>query len=58
MQQNKINFIVNETTGMHNMVAEAYEALMDEETDVAIKVLNSIADKARELKADLLNKEN
>jgi hypothetical protein len=43
---------------MHNEVAEAYEALMDNENKEAVKVLDKIADRARALKADLLNKEN
>ena len=57
MQQRRVNFIVTETTNLHDMVAEAYEALMDEENKEAIKVLDSIAEKTRELKADLLTKE-
>lgn len=58
MQQKRIKFIVSETTQLHDKVAEAYEALMDEENDEAVKVLDSIAEKARELKADLLTKED
>ena len=58
MQQTRVNFIVTETTNLHDLTAEAYEALMDEENKEAVKVLDKIAEKARELKADLLNKED
>lgn len=58
MQQRRINFIITETTELHNKVTEAYEALMDEDNKEAIKVLDSIAEKAKELKADLLTKED
>lgn len=58
MESKKINFIVSETTAMHNEVAEAYEALMDGEHKEAIKVLDKIAERARTLKADLLTKED
>lgn len=58
MQDKRVKFIVSETTQMHNEVAEAYEALMDNENKEAVKVLDKIADRARALKADLLNKEN
>jgi threonine dehydrogenase-like Zn-dependent dehydrogenase len=58
MKNSRINFIVTETTEMHNEVAEAYEALMDGETKEAIKVLDKIAERARTLKADLLTKED
>lgn len=57
MLKRQIKFIVQETTEMHNEVAEAYEALMDEDNKEAIKVLDRIADRARVLKADLLTKE-
>jgi hypothetical protein len=58
MQQNRINFIVTETTALHDKVAEAYEALMDGENKEAVKILDSIAEKARELKTDLSTKED
>jgi len=58
MQKERISFIVAETTEMHNKVAEAYEALMDDERKEAIKVLDQIAEKSRELKKDLLTKED
>lgn len=57
MQETKIKFIVSETTQMHNEVAEAYEALMDREDKDAIKALDRICERARGLKADLLNQE-
>lgn len=58
MRQTIIKFIVSETTELHNMVAEAYEALMDEENTEAVIVLDKIAEKTRALKADLLTKED
>lgn len=58
MQKQKIKFIVSETTQMHDLVAEAYEALMDNESKEAIIALDKIAEKTRALKADLLIKEN
>lgn len=58
MVNSKINFIVTETTALHNDVAEAYEALMDEETKEAVKVLDRIAERARAIKLDLLTKED
>ena len=58
LKRSKINFITEETTAMHNEVAEAYEALMDGENKEAIKVLDKIAERARTLKADLLTKED
>lgn len=53
-----INYIVSETTDLHNKVAEAYEALMDGENKEAIRTLDSIAEKARMIKKDLLTKED
>ena len=58
MNARKEKFIVTETTALHNEVAEAYEALIDEDNKEAIKVLDRIADRARTLKADLLTKED
>jgi len=58
MQNSRVQFIVSETTDMHDKVAEAYEALIDGEREEAIKVLDAIADKARALKKDLLTQEN
>lgn len=58
MVKNRIKFIVSETTQLHDLTAEAYEALMDEEREEAIRVLDAIADKARALKKDLLTKED
>jgi len=57
MQQTRVNFIVTETTNLHNLVAEAYEALMDNEKKEANVALTSIIEKAKELKDDLLNKD-
>ena len=58
MEQSRIKFIISETTEMHNEVAEAYEALIDNEKIEAVLVLDKIADRARALKADLLTKDN
>jgi len=57
MVEKRIKFIISETTQLHNKVAEVYEALMDEENKEAIIVLDLIAEKCREIKADLLIKE-
>ena len=57
MQQKKVNYIVTQTTELHDKVAEAYEALMDEENAEALKVLDSIAEQTRLIKADLLTKD-
>lgn len=57
MQQTRVNFIVTETTNLHDLVAEAYEALMDNEKKEATVALTSIIEKAKELKDDLLNKD-
>lgn len=58
MVEKRVNFIVSETTQLHDKVAEVYEALMDEENKEAIKALDLIAEKCREIKADLLTKED
>jgi len=58
MKEKRVKFIVEETTKLHNKVAEAYEALMDGENKEATKVLDKIAEICRELKSDLLTKED
>jgi hypothetical protein len=55
--EDKIKYIVTETTLLHNKVAEAYEALADGEIKEGIKLLDEIADKTRDMKKDLLTKE-
>lgn len=49
-------YIFAETMILHEKVDEAYEALMEGDKD-AIKALDAVAEKAREIKADLLNRE-
>lgn len=50
-------FIITECTIIHDVVDEVYEAMMDGEDKEAIKALDNLAEKARELKADILNKD-
>lgn len=54
MQEKTINYIVTETTELHDKVAEAYEALMDGDNKKAIKTLDEIAERTRLIKADYL----
>ena len=58
MQETRVKFIVTETLQMHDMVTEAYEALIDEEDKEAVIILDKIAEKTRMLKSDLLTKED
>ena len=57
MQEKRVSYIVSQTTELHDKVAEAYEALMDNENDEAVEVLDKIAELTRSIKADLLIKE-
>lgn len=58
MEEINATFITTETSILHELVSDAYEALMDGEKKEAVRILNSIAEKTREIKADLLTKEN
>ena len=58
MQKNRVRFAVNESNLMHDDVDELYEALIDSEDDEAMIVLERIAERVRNIKADLTGKEN
>ncbi len=55
MEQDKINFIVAETTDLHNNTAALYEALMDEEKEEVVNLINSMRSKLLTIKKDILN---
>lgn len=55
MEQNKINFIVAETTDLHDRVAELYEALMDKENVESIKIIDKVRDKLLVIRKDIAN---
>lgn len=54
----RVAFIGSETNQLHDKVDELYEHLMDQEQGEALVVLEEIAEKVRQLKADLLTKED
>lgn len=54
MEQSKINFIVAETTDLHDKTAELYEALMDKESkEVVIKLIDYMRSKLLTIKKDI-----
>lgn len=53
MQNSKIKYIVNTTTGLHDSTAALYEALMDEENDTAIKIVSEMQETLRIVKSNL-----
>ena len=53
MDQNKIKFIVAETTELHHKVSELYEALIDNEYDNSIKIIDNIRSKLLTIRKDL-----
>lgn len=53
MDQNKIKFIVAETTELHYKVSELYEALIDDEYDNSIKIIDDIRSKLLTIRKDL-----
>lgn len=55
MEQNKINFIVAETTDLHDKTTELYEALMDNEKTEAISVIDDMRKKLLAIRKDLTN---
>ena len=55
MDQNKINFIVVETTELHDKTAELYEALIDKEDEEAVSVIDEIRKRLLIIRKDLTN---
>lgn len=55
MEQNKVNFIVAETTNLHDKTTELYEALMDNEKKEALKVITEMRSRLLAIKKDLEN---
>jgi hypothetical protein len=58
MPENRAKFIISETSQMHDLVTDIYEALMDKEHPDATKLLDQLGEKVRNIKEDLLTKEN
>ena len=58
MPETRAKFITSETTQMHDLVTDIYEALMDDEHPEATKLLDQLGEKVLEIKKDLLTKEN
>ena len=53
MEQTKINFIWSETSDLHDKTTELYEALMEQETEVASKLIDRMRSKLLTLKNDI-----
>ncbi len=57
MEKTKQKFIFTETSQMHDIVTEVYEAMMDGEHTEAIAALELLGEKGRALIKDMKNKE-
>lgn len=53
MDQSKINFIWEETSDLHDKTTELYEALMDQDVEVASKLIDRMRSKLLTIKKDI-----
>ena len=54
MDQNKIDFIVDKTTQLHDKSTELYEALMDKEVKESLKIIDDIRKELLTIRKDLI----
>lgn len=57
MVESKAKSIFLTTDDMHTNVADIYEALMDEENTEAVKLIDSLSRKLKDLKESIIKKE-
>jgi hypothetical protein len=57
MEKNKYNSIYSLTDELHNDITDIYEAMMDDEFDIAVKLIEITRGKLKDLKDNIFKDE-